>query len=90
VLGASDALLRQVMAAELLLAGALAGLLGAGGAMAAAWVLARKVFEFAWLPSPWWLPAGMLVGALLALLVGWLSLRRVLRVPPLRLLRAAD
>ncbi len=90
VLGASDALLRRVMAAELLLAGALAGLLGAGGAMAAAWLLARKVFEFAWLPSPLWLPAGMLAGALLALIVGWLSLRRVLHLPPMRLLRAAD
>ncbi len=90
VLGASDALLRRVMAAELLLAGALAGLLGAAGAMAAAWLLARKVFEFAWVPSPGWLPLGVAAGAVLALLVGWLSLRRVLREPPLRLLRSAD
>lgn len=89
VLGASDALLRRVMAAELLLAGALAGLLGGAGAMAAAWLLARKAFEFAWTPSPAWWAGGVAAGAALALFVGWLGLRRVLRTPPLRLLRGA-
>lgn len=88
VLGASDGLLRRVLAVELLLSGALAGSLGAIGAGVAAWLLARRVFEFAWTPSPWWLAAGAGGGAMLALMVGWLSLRRVLRTPPLRLLRA--
>ncbi len=87
VLGASDRLLRRVMAAELLLTGLLAGLLGALGAEAAAWLLARRVFAFHWLPPPWWLALGALGGALLALAAGWLSLRRVLRTPALRLLR---
>lgn len=90
VLGAPDRLLRGVLAVELLLSGAIAGLLGAGGAGLAAWLLARRVFEFAWTPSPWWLAAGGGAGALLALAVGWLSLRRVLRTPPLRLLRAPN
>ncbi len=88
VLGASNRLLRQVMALELLLSGALAGALGATAGAGAAWLLARRVFEFAWTPSAWWLLGGVAGGAALALAVGWLSLRRVLRVPPLRLLRA--
>ncbi len=90
VLGASDRLLRRVMATELLLVGALGGLLGAAGAGVAAWLLARKVFEFAWTPPAWWLAVGVATGAALALAVGWLSLRRVLRTPPLRLLRGSD
>ena len=90
VLGASDRMLRRVMAAELLLSGLLAGLLGSAAAGSAAWLLARRVFDFHWLPAPWWLALGGAAGALLALAAGWLSLRRVLRTPALRLLRRAD
>ncbi len=89
VLGASDRLLRRVLAVELLLSGLLAGALGAVGAGVAAWLLARQVFEFAWTPSAWWLGGGAAAGAALALLVGWASLRHVLRTPPLRLLRGS-
>ncbi|SCC95078.1 putative ABC-type transport system, permease component [Thiomonas sp. X19] len=88
VLGASGSLLQRVMAAELLLTGALAGLLGTVAAATVAWVLARRVFDFAWTPSPAWFAVGTAIGAVLALAVGWLALRRVLRAPPLRTLQA--
>lgn len=88
VLGASSSLLRRVMAAELALSGAFAGLLGTGAAAAVAWVLARRVFDFAWTPSPAWFVVGTVAGAVLALAVGWMTLRQVVRAPPLRTLRA--
>ncbi len=88
VLGASGDLLQRVMAAELLLTGALAGLLGTAAAATVAWVLARHVFDFAWTPSPVWFAVGTAVGAVLALVVGWLALRQVLRAPPLQTLQA--
>ncbi|MHB1690592.1 MAG: ABC transporter permease [Thiomonas sp.] len=88
VLGASGSLLQRVMAAELLLTGALAGLLGTVAAATVAWVLARRVFDFAWTPSPAWFAVGTAIGAVLALAVGWLALRRVLRAPPLHTLQA--
>ncbi len=87
-LGASAALLRRVAVFELLLGGLAAGVLAAP---AAAWLarwLARQLFDFTWTPAPVWWFAGPLLGALLALLVGWGSLRGVLRTPPLQLLRA--
>jgi putative ABC transport system permease protein len=89
VLGASSSLLQRVMAAELLLTGALAGLLGTTAAATVAWVLARRVFDFTWTPSPAWFAVGAVAGGVLALAVGWLTLRRVVRAPPLRTLRAA-
>ncbi|NNM64946.1 MAG: FtsX-like permease family protein [Burkholderiales bacterium] len=88
VLGASSSLLQQVMTAELLLSGALAGLLGTAAAAIVAWVLARRVFDFTWTPSPAWFALGTTLGAVLALAVGWLALRRVLRAPPQRTLQA--
>ena len=90
VLGASTRLLRRVMAAELIFSGALAGFLGTLAAAAVAWVLARRVFDFDWTPAIWWLVAGTVAGALLALAVGWMALRHVVNAPPLRTLRAAS
>ena len=76
------------MAAELIFSGALAGFLGTLAAAGVAWVLARRVFDFAWTPAIWWLAVGIAVGALLALAVGWMALRHVVNAPPLRTLRA--
>jgi putative ABC transport system permease protein len=87
--GASAALLGQVQRAELLGVGALAGLLATLAASAVGWALARYVFEFAW-TAPWWVPlAGMVAGALLALMAGWWSLREVLHRPVMETLRRA-
>ncbi len=87
-LGASRAQLSRAQLWELGLSGALAGLLAAGGALAIGWVLAQQVFQFEfavrWSSLVW----GSGAGAVLAMLAGWLSLRGVLRAPPLATLRA--
>jgi putative ABC transport system permease protein len=88
-LGASAALLARVQRAELLVVGALAGLLASIAAMSVGWALARQVFEFSWNPSPWVPLAGGAAGALLALGAGWWGLRDVLRRPVVDTLRRA-
>lgn len=88
--GASARLLNQVLRAELLGVGALAGGLAALAAMGVSAALARWVFEFAW-TAPLWVPvAGMTGGAGLALLAGWWNLREVLRRPVVDTLRRAS
>jgi putative ABC transport system permease protein len=88
-MGAGSRLLAQVQRTELLGVGALAGLLASGAAIAVGWGLAKFVFEFSWAPAPWVPLAGMVAGALLALLAGWWGLREVLRRPVLETLRRA-
>ena len=86
-LGASRALMTRVLMAELLGLGALSGTLASGVALVAAWALATWIFEFAWTPLWWALPAGAASGALLSLGAGWWGLRRVLQQPVLSTLR---
>ena len=88
-LGASGRQLASAQLIELALSGALAGLLAAAGSIAIGWILAEQVFRFDYAPRWWVLAAGAAIGAALALLAGWLSLRSVLRVPPLATLRDA-
>ncbi len=88
-LGASARQLASAQLIELAFSGTLAGVLAAAGSIAIGWVLAGQVFGFAYAPRWWVLPAGAAIGAGLALLAGWLSLRSVLRVPPLATLRDA-
>lgn len=87
VLGAGSGLLSSSLRMEMILIGALSGLLAAGGALAVASVLADRVFEFSF-SLPWW-PwlAGMIVGIAAACLGGSLALRNVLKAPPLASLR---
>jgi putative ABC transport system permease protein len=87
--GATSALLRAVQRAELLGVGALAGGFAAAAAMVLGALMARRVFDFAWAPSPWVLAAGSGIGALLALAAGWWGLREVLRRPVVDTLRRA-
>ncbi|MBT0569178.1 ABC transporter permease [Curvibacter sp. CHRR-16] len=86
-LGAGSPLLRQVQRAELMGLGFLAGLLAAAVASALGWALARYVFAFDWMVSPWVLLGGALAGAALAGLAGWWSLREVLQRPVVQTLR---
>ncbi|MDM7456952.1 MAG: ABC transporter permease [Tepidimonas sp.] len=88
-LGAQSALLRRVQRAELLGVGALAGILASLVAVAVSWALARFVFDFDWRASAWVPLAGGVVGAGLALLAGWWTLRGVLRTPVVQTLRRA-
>ncbi|HRK56028.1 MAG TPA: FtsX-like permease family protein, partial [Burkholderiaceae bacterium] len=83
-LGASSKQLARAQRTELLLLGALAGLLAAMGASAMGWALAHFVFEFRFTPSVGTFAVGVVGGCVCALLSGHYGLRRVLRSPPLR------
>ncbi|PWF45065.1 ABC transporter permease [Massilia glaciei] len=86
-LGASRRQLARAQWIEYALIGALAGLLAAAGASAAGWALARFVFKLDWQLSPLLWLAGVLAGAVCALLGSWAGLRAVLNRPPLVSLR---
>ncbi|RZI82467.1 MAG: FtsX-like permease family protein [Rubrivivax sp.] len=88
-LGASQQMLAKVQRVELLGVGALAGALAASAALGVGWVLASRVFDFEWHAPLWWPLMGALVGAMLAALAGWWSLRGVLEQPVVNTLRRA-
>lgn len=86
-LGASSVQLARMQRLELLLAGALAGLLAAAAALVVGAVLADQVFRFDYVPRWSVLPLGVVAGAACALAGGWLGLRGVLKAPALASLR---
>ena len=86
-LGASRSQLTRSQVLELALSGLLAGTLAALGAILIGWVLASQVFQFAYRPGWWLLPAGAVVGGLFSAGAGWWSLRSVVRTPPMATLR---
>ncbi len=88
-LGATRKQLSQAQWIEFALVGGLSGLLAASGAAALGWALATYQFKFPWTFSPLVWLAGIAVGALCALIGGWLGLRKVLSQPPLQTLREA-
>lgn len=88
-MGASQHMLAKVQRVELLGVGALAGALAASAALGIGWVLASRVFEFEWHAPLWWPLMGAAVGAVLAALAGWWSLRGVLEQPVVNTLRRA-
>lgn len=88
-LGATRGQLARAQRIELLAVGGLAGLLGAAGATAVAWVLSRQVFDFEITLSFWPWAAGIAAGMFGAWAGGALALRGVLRTPPLVTLREA-
>jgi putative ABC transport system permease protein len=89
-LGATQHLLSIVQGVELLGLGALAGAMSAAAALAIGWALATKVFEFEWNAPLWWPLLGALIGAVLAWVAGWWSLRGVLGRPVAMTLRQAE
>lgn len=88
-LGATKGQLATAQRIEFVLVGSLSGVLAATGAAAMGWVLAEYVFKFPWKFEPQVWLAGVVVGAICALVGGWLGLRSVLRQPPLQTLREA-
>ncbi len=86
-LGATRSQVARIHAAEFLIVGTVAGLIGALLASAAAYYLLGKLldteFEFRWAP----LLAGMAGTAALAMVTGWLASRGVLKHRPLEILR---
>ena len=86
-IGASSTQLSAAQIAEFLVLGALAGVLGAGGATAIGWVLADRVFTIPYSPSPWVWGWGVIGGALVVTLAGWIGTRNTARQPPLAVIR---
>lgn len=88
-LGATRRQLAQAQWIEFSLVGGLAGVLAASGAAALGWALATYQFKFPWTFSPMVWVFGLVIGAICAIVGGWLGLRNVLRQPPLQTLREA-
>lgn len=89
-LGGSRATLSRALSAELLLVGALSGLLAAIAAGGVSWALAKFVFEFSFHISPALPFAGAALGATLAWLAGWWQLRGLVNAPVIQALREAN
>ncbi|MCS6946673.1 MAG: FtsX-like permease family protein, partial [Steroidobacteraceae bacterium] len=89
-LGASRAVVRQGVLAEFLLLGALAGVLAASGASIAGWLLAHQALDVPYRFSIWVWGVGVVGGALLVAVSGWLATRWVITHPPIATLRAGQ
>jgi putative ABC transport system permease protein len=86
-LGASTRVLTAMVAVEYGMLGLLAGILGAAGALALSWALARYLFDMAWRPAPGFLAAGAVLTGVIVCLVGLVSSLDVLLKKPLGTLR---
>jgi putative ABC transport system permease protein len=78
------------MLVELAVVGAVAGLIAAIGAGLLGQILADKVFQLDLGFDPWLPMLAMCGGGLLAMLIGWVAVGRLLRTPPLLALRAGS
>jgi putative ABC transport system permease protein len=85
-LGASSKVILQGLLAEYAVLGLLAGSVAAIAAQVLAWLLAVRVFDIPYGPRPLLWLAGAGAGCAIVTLVGWLSLRGVLRTPPRQVL----
>ena len=89
-LGARSRQLFSALLAEFAALGALAGLLAGIAASLIGWGLARFVFHLDYLPQPALWVIGLLAGAVLAVIAGWLGAASMLRQSALPVLRAAQ
>jgi len=87
-LGASTRTLAAMLALEYGGLGLLAGVVGAGGAIALTWGVSRHVFDIPWRPAPGLTALGALITTLLVGIVGVTSSYDILRRKPLGTLRA--
>jgi putative ABC transport system permease protein len=87
-LGASTRMLGAMLALEYGGLGLLAGLVGAGGAIALTWGVSRHVLDIPWRPAPGLAAIGALITMALVGIVGLTSSYDVLRKKPLGTLRA--
>ncbi len=86
-LGASRRKVLQGIAAEFMVLGLLAGVLGAGGASLIGYYLATEIFnlKYAFNVDVWWM--GLLSGVVLVGVAGMAVTRKVVNVPPMTSLR---
>jgi len=87
-LGASTRLVATMVAIEYGMLGLLAGLLGAGGALALSWALAEHLFEIGWQPELLLLSAGVLAATAAVAVVGLAASADILMRKPLGTLRS--
>lgn len=87
-LGATPRTITAMVAFEYLGLGILGGAVGAVGALALSWAVARYLFEMDWHPSPATVAVGVLLTTLVVGLVGVLASLDVVRRKPLGVLRA--
>ncbi len=86
-LGAGTRVLATMVAIEYGLLGALAGGLGALGALGLSWAMSRGIFDIAWHPTPALLGTGVVVTAVAVGVIGLVSSADVLVRKPLATLR---
>ena len=87
-LGASRVQLARANLAEFAMIGALAGLIAAAGANALGYALAERIINVGYSFSPMVWAVGLACSIIGVAAAGWLGTRRVLRIAPLRVLRA--
>jgi putative ABC transport system permease protein len=87
-LGANGHYLRRLHLAEFAILGGLSGLFAAAGAALLGWVLARFVLEIPYQANLSVWAIGLLGGVAVVTLAGWLATRRIVNLPPLRILAA--
>ncbi|HWU67297.1 MAG TPA: FtsX-like permease family protein [Stenotrophobium sp.] len=81
-LGASSSMIVRGLLAEYAVLGLLSGTVAALTAQVVTWVLADTVFHIPYGPRPLIWLTGALTGCAIVTLLGWLSLRPVLKTPP--------
>jgi putative ABC transport system permease protein len=86
-LGASTRVLASMVAIEYGIVGALAGTLGAAGALAMSWAMARGLFDITWRPAPGLLGLGLVLTAVIVSAVGLAASAEVIVRKPLATLR---
>lgn len=88
-LGASSNMILRGLLAEYAALGLLAGTVSALTAQILSWVLAVNVFHIPYGPRPLIWLTGAIAGCIIVTLLGWLSLRPVLKTPPTVALQTA-
>lgn len=86
-LGGSRKQLLRATLIEFAMLGLTAGLVAALAALAVGWIMADQVFQMPYSPSLGMLLLGAVAGAMLIVLVGVIGSRKVLRTPPIMVLR---
>jgi putative ABC transport system permease protein len=89
-LGGGTPLIRGALAAEFALLGAFAGIVATVGAEVTTSVLATRVFELGARLHPWLWLIGPALGAALVASVGLAGTGRLVKVPPMTVLRALE
>jgi len=85
-LGADSHYLRRLHLSEFAILGGLSGLFAAAGATLLGWVLARFVLEIPYQANFSIWAIGLFGGIAVVTLAGWLATRRIVNLPPLRIL----